>query len=627
MKNARIVVTVPPAQWFGGYDRRAAFVLIEELERQFDLSFYRFDTTPFVFPDVRAQKVAVEQLADYRPDLAISLSNAGYGMACKIEDGGNTFNVFMDILGIPLMLLWDHGLFQFPSIVLSPPESPEQSQGGAIRRVADAINHPLAYHYPIDTGQVAEMKRIGLLEDRNVFPMPSLAYKPFLDHGAASRRSVDEHDLVFVGNVYLSDLYRKASEQHPGLATYYRRIVDDPRALTIPAWTRLAALVDELPSEIKRATRLDYDQSFFWNFANKLIGHGCNTQARIDLLSAIDHPLAFYGSFADPDGIPHLRNVSSRLEYKGSVDFATELPQVYGSSKILVDLTNAAFINNCSTKPICCFAAGGFALFDYKPDAIAALGPDADRVMYRDHDELNRKIDHFLTHDAERSDLANHLRETIAHKLRFGQAVYDACLSIFDGAPRSALGHERLRHWLAARLYDRPEGLPQQILAVELSDVEVNPQWPDARRLSSAPLRIQTSSLPWGYSAMLPLSLAKPLVKDDRPLWLEITARVDVGRVSIGLLDKANNFIDERFAEENGESFGLFFLLEPTLKGLVIRSSEIPAAVIEIQRLAIVSDSDAVPFDARDGGYDSADRSSFAQIITSVTSAIKKLSP
>ncbi len=306
-------------------------------------------------------------------------------------------------------------------------------------------------------------------------------------------------------------------------------------------------------------------------------------------------PAGVHGSFADPDGIPQLRSLISRLEYKGSVDFATELPQVYASSKILVDLTNAAFINNCSTKPICCFAAGGFALFDHKADAVAALGPDADKVMYRDHDELNQKIDHFLTHDTERENLADHLRDTIAHKLRFGQAVYDACLAIFDGAPRSASGHERLRHWLAARLYDRPNGLPQQILAVDLSRVRVDPAWPDARRLSLTPLRIQTSSDAWGYSAILPLSLTKPLVENGRALWLEIVARVTVGRVGISLLDKADNLIDERFAEEGTEPFRFYFLLDPTPTGLIVRSSEIPYSVIEIERIAIVSDADAIP--------------------------------
>jgi hypothetical protein len=626
LKDARIAVTIPPVQWFGGYDHRAAFTLIEELERQFETSFYQFDTTPFIIPDVQAQKVAVEQLRDYQPRLAISLSNAGYGMACKIEDGGSTANVFMDLLGIPLMLLWDHGIFQFPSIILNPSERPEQSRGNAIREIREAINHPLAYHYPIDTGQVAEMKRIGLLEDRNIFPMPSLAYKPFVDNGMENRRPPYEEDLVFVGNVYLSDEYQKFSTQHPDLAAYQRRILDDTHALTVPAWTRLAALVDGLPKDVRSATRLDYDESFFWSFANRLVGHSCNTRGRIDLLGAIDHAVAFYGAFADPDGIPLLRNLNSRLDYKGSVDFATELPRIYGSSKILVDLTNAAFIRNCSTKPICCFAAGGFALLDRKDDAIAALGSDAERVMYSSYDELNHKIDYFLTRDGEREDLARHLRETIAQKLQFSRAVYDACSAVYYEAPTSTSRRERLQSWLTARSYERPLGLPKEILELDLHDVYISPDWDGARKLATTPLRIQTSSQAWGYSTLLPLKLTKPFVAAGEALWLEITGRVSTGKIGISLIDKANNLIGERLVDEEADSFQIFLFLDPTASaGLMFRSGGRPSSVIEIERIAIVSDADATLPQEGDRGDKHGRASPLMEFVATVAGLIKRL--
>jgi hypothetical protein len=457
--------------------------------------------------------------------------------------------------------------------------------------------------------------------------MPSLAYKPFVDHGMDGRRSAYEQDLVFVGNVYLSDQYQKFSEQHPELTAYQSRIVNDPRALTVPAWTRLAALVDELPQDVRNATRLDYDQSFFWSFADRLICHSCNTQGRIDLLGAIDHPVAFYGAFADPQGIPLLRNLNSRLDYKGSVDFATELPQIYSSSKILVDLTNAAFIRNCSTKPICCFAAGGFALFDRRADAVAALGPDAERVTYSSHDELNQKIDHFLTRDGEREELARHLRETIVHKLQFGQAVYDACLAVFEEAPRSTAGRERLQQWLAARSYERPLGLPKKVRGVDLSRATISPDWDGARTLSATPLRIQTSSHAWGYSARVPLKLRKPLVAAGEALWLEIVGRVSAGRVGISLLDKTENLLGgERLAEESAESFQIFFLLDPAVtSALLFRSAGIPSSIIEIERIAIVSDADATLLEEGIRGESRRASHPLSGFITAVTGAIKGL--
>jgi hypothetical protein len=141
----------------------------------------------------------------------------------------------------------------------------------------------------------------------------------------------------------------------------------------------------------------------------------CNTQSRMQALNSLKRKVAFYGAFADPAGIPRL-NKSEFVEYKGCVEFSTQLPQVYAGTRILVDMTNAAFINNCSTKPICCFPSGGFSLFDCRPDPCAHLGAEIEKVMFKSFEELNAKIDYFLTHERERESLADHLKDIIQRK-------------------------------------------------------------------------------------------------------------------------------------------------------------------------------------------------------------------
>src|SRR5258708_5652508 len=192
MNSARIVVTIPPERWFGGADRRIAHTVRRQLEQRFGSTFYQLDTTPFVVKGEEAgQQDSLANLKAYNPQLAISLNNAGYGLACVVKDGESSLNLFTDILNIPMMLLWDHGLFQFPAITLSPlAKEVAESTGDALRRVREKINHPLMYHYPIDSGQVGEMRRIGLLQSHNVAAMPSLAYQPFIEYG---RKHAERH--------------------------------------------------------------------------------------------------------------------------------------------------------------------------------------------------------------------------------------------------------------------------------------------------------------------------------------------------------------------------------------------------------------------------------------------------
>ncbi|HLG85842.1 MAG TPA: glycosyltransferase [Alphaproteobacteria bacterium] len=420
LARARIAVTLPPEKWFGGYDRRAAEILIEQLEHRFGLAFHRVDTKPFAGGDLAGQLDLVDEVRAYQPDLAISLSNAGYGLMCALKATGA--NIFTDILGVPLLLLWDHGLFQFPSIILS--ESPSE-ESDAIRRVRERISRPLMFHSAIDSGQVDEMRRIGLLATDNVSVVAAAAYKPYLNYGENDGDYLN--DIAFAGNVYLSDRHARAFPKAPIAGRCYDAVLSAKRTMPLAvAWNLLTEQIQKLSEAERHESRLDFDQAYFWEFANQLIGAQCNTQARTEVLNSIDRRVSFYGAFADPEGIPRLGERMQHVDYKGSVDFADGLPEVYARSKILVDITNAAFITNCSSKPICCFAAGGFALFDFKPDAVSLLGPESEKVMYRDMADLNSKIDYFLSHDRERRDLAAHIRGIVRTKCDYIEQVHAA---------------------------------------------------------------------------------------------------------------------------------------------------------------------------------------------------------
>jgi len=611
-KSARIVVTMPPVSWFGGYDRRSAQVLLSALEQRFEQSFYQFDTTPFLNDDVRGQRDAVTKLKEFRPQLAMSLNNAGYGVSCAIRSGTDSLNLFTDILNIPLMLLWDHGLFQFPSLLLAPlPQQPEDSTGDAIRRVRQTINHPLMFHFPIDSGQVDEMRRIGLLQSANVTVVPALAYKPFLDFGSnhAERSYVD--DIIFAGNVYLSDGYATRRDDLPIAARCHDEVLAAKREKpTVPAWTLLAERVEALSDPEKRESGLAYDQTYFWGFASRLIGADCNTQCRIDTLNSIGREVSFYGAFADPGGIPRLPEFLRRVNFKGSVDFANELPSLYARSRILVDVTNAAFVKACSTKPICCFAAGGFSLFDFKPDAAVQLGSESEKVMYRSYDELNAKIDYFLTHEHERQALARHLQERIKAEYSFTENVYESAVRILsDGnIGRAPGGWSRLKAALSGTLSkfrkpsvdifeqamsDGPVGPTARIeRGISLSDVDIPDHWPGARQLSSAPLQIRTADGAWGYSALIPFSeQSRPAASED-VCWISVTARAVSGRVGVGLLDHKDRFVAERFLEADRASRTLFFKMpNDGIQGVLIRSGGTPSSVVEVVDIALLREA------------------------------------
>lgn len=430
ISSARVVVTIPPQEWFGGQDRRSAFAITRQLEERFGSTFYQFDTTPFTQNDVRAQRDAIADLQAFRPHLAITLANAGYGLVCAVEGNNGWANVFTDMLNIPLMMLWDHGLFAFPNLIgWRFGSQTGVPNAGVLRRISSVIDAPLMHHYPIDSGQVAEMRRIGMLHSDKVNTIPSMAYKPFLDYGSQPRARRYCNDVAFAGNILLSDQHQPKPDQSVRGRCRDAVLAAQRANPTTPAWKLVVREVEALSPADRAQAHLEYDDADFWPFANEVVGVHCQRQGRVQTLSSLKRRVAFYGEFADAEGVPRLKEFEF-IDYKGCADFSTELPRVYAESRILVDMTNAAFINNCSTKPICCFAAGGFSLFDYRPDPIAHLGDDIEKVMFRNFDELNAKVDYFLTHESEREALADHLKDVIRRKCDFADSVYEPAVRI-----------------------------------------------------------------------------------------------------------------------------------------------------------------------------------------------------
>jgi spore maturation protein CgeB len=107
------------------------------------------------------------------------------------------------------------------------------------------------------------------------------------------------------------------------------------------------------------------------------------------------------------------------LRFRGKADYVTELPRLNRRSKVTLDVVTAHFPNSTTAKIAGCFAAGGLCLFNAKPAFRDAFGADADRVMYRDFDDMNAKIDHLLTHDRERDELAAFFQAGVREKHTF----------------------------------------------------------------------------------------------------------------------------------------------------------------------------------------------------------------
>lgn len=411
----KIACTVPPVDYFGGRDFKGAQVIMDVLSRM-GLQVLQVETKPFMENDVIRSRQVIAELKSFAPDFAISLPNAGYALSCVVTEEGIRKNIFTEILEIPLAIIWDDPLGQFAHNLPMPyPETPQASSLGALSIIRSAIDHPLMTHFAWDSGHISALDELGILPRERVHHNPLCTTDPYLAHGIANSQATTWHQpLSFVGNVYTAATYQHGLYQVDSVRDAFLAMASwRSNDIATPAWRLLERYIGGLSTSELQLGGLTPDNSFFWRVYEYLVWVAMNTHSRMNVLESLEHPVAFFGGFADPAGVASLR-ISRNIDYRGVVDYVNELPEVFRSTRITIDITNQLAQKSSPCKLYECFAAGGFMLIDRKPDIIEAFGDIAEKISYQTIEELNEKIEYYLAHDTERADISAFMKNKIA---------------------------------------------------------------------------------------------------------------------------------------------------------------------------------------------------------------------
>jgi hypothetical protein len=418
LQRLKAVVTMPPHGWFGGVDYNFAVEMADEIE-ELGARVFRLDVASLITRNDVYVKSAIDALRGFAPDVAVSLPNALYVLLCKTLDDRN---IFRDVLKIPTLMLWDHGLLQLPRQILQHlPSTPAKSAGGAVRRIRKALNHPLFLHYSPDRGHIEALDRFGVVEASKVRFFLQPAYPNFVRHGYRTPASnAFRTPLAFAGNVYLKAAESLPFRSQPVLGDIEKRVLAAKRAsLTECLWDLLMGEIDRLDRPTRKQLRLDPSQTFFWNYMHEEIEMAGNTDVRLHVLTGLDREYEFYGNFVEPAAVSTLRD-RYRIRFRKCLDYFTELPLLFMNSDLIVDVINLGYNSGISPKVMGCFACGGMVLFDYKEDFARTMGEAGEQVMYRSVEHLNAMVEDYLSNPRKRRDVARYLQHRVATEFSFG---------------------------------------------------------------------------------------------------------------------------------------------------------------------------------------------------------------
>ena len=137
---------------------------------------------------------------------------------------------------------------------------------------------------------------------------------------------------------------------------------------------------------------------------------------RIELLNFIakKYQVVLYTGSAD--------NMLYHVENRGYLDYNTQMPVMFNSSKINLNITLRSIQSGISLRALDIMGAGGFLLSNWQPELSECFEEGKEVVMYYDRNDLMSKIEYYLQNEDERMKIAENGQKKIIEQFDYSCA-------------------------------------------------------------------------------------------------------------------------------------------------------------------------------------------------------------
>ena len=100
-----------------------------------------------------------------------------------------------------------------------------------------------------------------------------------------------------------------------------------------------------------------------------------------------------------------------KVNYLGTVDYYSEMPKIFASSKININITLRSIHTGIPLRVIDILGAGGFCLTNYQTELPGYFENGRELVWFESPEDLLDKAEYYLSHEDEREHIARNGRE------------------------------------------------------------------------------------------------------------------------------------------------------------------------------------------------------------------------
>lgn len=286
------------------------------------------------------------------------------------------------------------------------------------------VTYPTNYIFLFDSSLVTQFQKEGV-STFYYMPLPvnadrihSLLQKPY----DSARLSAD---VSFVGSLYnenhnLYDSLQDISSYTKGYLDAIMQAQSHVYGYDFLEECLTPAITVELQNATHYQKNPDGVESLSFIFSDYYLCRKLTSMERINILTdvASHFPLKIF--------TPNKNYVIPNASNMGAADYLAETPYIFHDSKINLNITLRSIKSGIPLRCMEIMSCGGFLLTNFQSDFFKHFVAGEDFVYFESNDDMLQKIDYYLTHEKERTSIAesgyqkvikNHSYETIFQQI------------------------------------------------------------------------------------------------------------------------------------------------------------------------------------------------------------------
>ena len=274
-----------------------------------------------------------------------------------------------------------------------------------IQLYSNTINFPYNYVFIFDRGTCEDLWNSGI---NTVYYLPMAAPVQRYDTYMLSEeeRNFYHTQISFIGSTYQerkNQFYAKLSNTSEYTKGYLEGGIQMQKQIYgdfLLEQLLNPAIMEDMMKHCPLEVNQDGFERLEWVYAHYFLARQVTALERTEILDLLSQK--YQVDFYTYDETPRLSKVRNR----GTAEVMKEAPIIYRCSKINLNISLRSILTGIPLRSFEIMGNKGFLLSNYQRDYGEYFVDGTDYVYYADYEDLERKVEYYLTHEKERQEIA-----------------------------------------------------------------------------------------------------------------------------------------------------------------------------------------------------------------------------